>query len=187
MTEAALRDQLIVRRRPGDLETPVSAMMKLGADMPGSFLFESIHGGERLGRYSFIGLHPIKWMRIRKGVGETASDVEFTKPEAFDGTPVEALRHFAQNGLAEVADDADLPPMASGAFGYVGYDMIQHVEPVEITGRDDLDVPEALLVIPGVVLVFDHLYQQLILIGRHAPAEVWPCVAGWMDARAPVT
>jgi len=171
MTEAAPRDQLIVRRRPGDLETPVSAMMKLGADMPGSFLFESIHGGERLGRYSFIGLHPIKWMRIKDGVGEAASDVEFTAPKTFDGTPVQALRHFAQNGLADVADDEDLPPMASGAFGYVGYDMIQHVEPVEITGRDYLDVPEALLVIPGVVLVFDHLYQQLILIGRHAPGD----------------
>ncbi len=171
MSDARTRDQLIVRRRPGDLETPVSAMMKLGADTPGSFLFESIHGGERLGRYSFIGLHPIKWMRIRDGVGETASDVDFAAPETFNGSPVEALRQFAQDGLADAAQDKDLPPMASGAFGYVGYDMIAHVEPVEITARDDLNVPEALLVIPGVVLVFDHLYQQLILIGRHAPGE----------------
>lgn len=171
MTATNSRDQLIVRRRPGDLETPVSAMMKLGADTPGSFLFESIHGGERLGRYSFIGMHPIAWMRIKDGIGETASDVAFSDAKRFDGTPIEALRHFADSGRATVDASEDLPPMASGAFGYVGYDMIQHVEPVEITGPDNLNVPEALLVIPGVVVIFDHLYQQLILVGRHAPGD----------------
>ncbi len=165
------RDQLRVRRRPGDLETPVSAMMKLGADRPGSFLFESIHGGERLGRYSFIGLHPRRWMRIQDGAGESASTIDFTDPTTFDGTPVEALRHFAASARADIKADEDLPPMASGAFGYVGYDMIQHVEPVSITKPDALNVPEALLVIPGVVVIFDHLYQQLILVGRHAPGE----------------
>jgi anthranilate synthase component 1 len=56
--------------------------------------------------------------------------------------------------------------MASGAFGYVGYDMIQHVEPVTITKPAALNVPEALLVIPKVVIVFDHIYQELLLIGR---------------------
>ncbi|MEO0550978.1 MAG: anthranilate synthase component I [Pseudomonadota bacterium] len=165
------RAQLIVRRRPGDLETPVSAMLKLGADAPGSFVFESILGGERLGRYSFVGLHPLVWMRIRDGVAETASNVDFTGAERVDASPVEALRQFAEMGRAEVDAAEGLPPMASGAFGYVGYDMIQHVEPVEITKPDALDVPEALLVIPGVVLIFDHLYQELLLVGRHAQGE----------------
>jgi len=165
------KDHLIVRRRPGDLETPVSAMMKLGADSPGSFLFESIHGGERLGRYSFIGLHPIRWMRIQDGIGQTSETVDFTETADFDGPAVEALRHFAQSGRAHADTAEDLPPMASGAFGYIGYDMIQHVEPVSITKPDTLNVPEALLVIPGVVVIFDHLYQQLILVGRHAAGE----------------
>lgn len=163
------RDQLSVRRRPGDLETPVSAMMKLGADAPGSFLFESIHGGERLGRYSFIGLHPVRWMRIKDGVGETSGTVDFSDAQAFEGSAVDALRQFAEDARAQVDATEDLPPMASGAFGYVGYDMIQHVEPVSVTKPDTLNVPEALLVIPGVVVIFDHLYQQLILVGRHAP------------------
>lgn len=56
--------------------------------------------------------------------------------------------------------------MASGAFGYVGYDMIQHVEPVTITAKDALNVPEALLVIPKVVVIFDHIYQEILLVGR---------------------
>lgn len=165
------RDQLLVRRRPGDLETPVSAMMKLGADAPGSFLFESIHGGERLGRFSFIGLHPQRWLRVLNGVGEESATRDFSDATTLDLTPLDALRSFADQARAEADADEDLPPMASGAFGYIGYDFIQHVEPVEITNPDTLNVPEALLVIPGVVLIFDHLYQELILVGRHAPGE----------------
>ncbi len=165
------RDQLLVRRRPGDLETPVSAMLKLGADEPGSFLFESIHGGERLGRYSFIGLHPQRWMRVLDGVGSESADRDFADAKPLDLAPLDALRAFADQARADADAREDLPPMASGAFGYIGYDFIQHVEPVEITNPDTLNVPEALLVIPGVVLIFDHLYQELILVGRHAPGD----------------
>jgi len=165
------RDQLRVRRRPGDIETPVSAMLKLGADTAGSFLFESILGGERLGRYSFIGLHPQRWMRVKDGVGEECETLAFDTAKPIDGTPVEALRYFAEQGLADAGVESDLPPMASGAFGYIGYDFIQYVEPVSITNPDTLNVPEALLMIPGVVLIFDHLYQELILVGRHKPGD----------------
>jgi len=161
------RDRLIVRRRPGDVETPVSAMLKLGPDMPGSFLFESILGGERLGRYSFLGVEPHKWLKIEGGIAQISNNVEFTAPEILSLDPVEALRHFADLARAEVAkDDLQLPPMASGAFGYIGYDMVQYVEPVEINSPDTLDVPEVLLVVPSVVIIFDHLYQELLLVGR---------------------
>ncbi len=156
--------RLIVRRRIGDIETPVGAMLKLGDDQPGSFLFESIAGGQRLGRYSFIGLEPEQWFRIQDGVAETASDAAFSDAVRLDARPVAALRAFVAEARAET--DTPLPPMASGAFGYVGYDMIQHVEPVTIMAEDTLDVPEALLVIPRVVIVFDHIYQEILLIGR---------------------
>ena len=156
--------RLIVRRRIGDIETPVGAMMKLGSDDPGSFLFESIAGGERLGRYSFIGLKPEVWFRILNGVAETSASADFSNPKPAALKPVDALRQFAEAARAETAEP--LPPMASGAFGYVGYDMIQHVEPVDITKPDGLGVPEALLVIPRVMVIFDHIYQELLLIGR---------------------
>ena len=156
--------RLIVRRRIGDIETPVAAMLKLGDETAGTFLFESIAGGERLGRYSFIGLEPDRWFRILNGKAETASDPAFSDAETQDISPVEALKAFARD--ARAASEEALPPMASGAFGYVGYDMIQYVEPVEITKPDMLGVPEALLVIPRVVIVFDHIYQEILLIGR---------------------
>ena len=156
--------RLIVRRRIGDIETPVGAMLKLGDDAPGSFLFESIAGGERLGRYSFIGLEPEHWFRIQDGVATVSDTADFANPISISDKPVQALRDFVRFAQAET--DTPLPPMASGAFGYVGYDMIQHVEPVTITGADTLDVPEALLVIPRVVIVFDHIFQEILLIGR---------------------
>lgn len=156
--------RLVVRRRIGDTETPVGALLKLGADAPGSFLFESIHGGERLGRYSFLGLDPICWFRVLDGKAETALTASFEDSSSIDADPIAALKHFAETAKAKC--DEDLPPMASGAFGYVGYDMIQYFEPIEITAPDDLNVPESLLVIPQIVIIFDHLYQEIILVGR---------------------
>lgn len=165
-------DKLIVRRRPGDVETPVSAMLKLGADAPGSFLFESILGGERLGRYSFLGIDPLRWMRVANGKASLSVTAEFSEAEDLDLDPVDALRQFAEMARAhEVVGGSDLPPMASGAFGYIGYDMIQYVEPVEISSPDTLDVPEILMVVPSVVIIFDHLYQEMLLIGRCPPGD----------------
>ena len=86
--------RLIVRRRIGDIETPVGAMLKLGADAPGSFLFESIAGGERLGRYSFIGLEPDYWFRIQDGVAAVSKTGDFSAPLKTSDDPVKALRDF---------------------------------------------------------------------------------------------
>lgn len=161
--------RLVVRRRPGDLETPVGTLIKLGADAPGSFLFESIHGGERLGRYSFIGLDPDLWWRVRDGVAETARDVGFSDVIETSHEPLSALKAFADAARAE--SDEDLPPMASGAFGYVGYDMIQYYEPISFQTPRNLDVPDAVLVRPRLMIVFDHLYQEMLLIGRQELGE----------------
>lgn len=157
--------RLVIRRRIGDIETPVGAMLKLGAELPGSFLFESIAGGERLGRYSFIGIEPGRWFRILNGVAETCATADFEESKRLDVDPVKALRQFVNAARADAP--SGLPPMASGAFGYLGYDMIQYVEPVKITKPDVLGVPEALLLVPRVVVIFDHLYQELLLVGRH--------------------
>jgi len=156
--------RLIIRRRIGDIETPVGALLKLGAEAPGSFLFESIAGGERLGRYSFIGIKPGLWFRIQDGVASTSRTGDFGDQTIEAGTPIEALRRFVTAARAEAP--SGIPPMASGAFGYLGYDMIRYVEPVQITAPDRLGVPEALLMVPRIVVIFDHLYQELLLVGR---------------------
>ncbi len=164
------RDRLIVRRRIGDIETPVGALLKLGAEAPGAFIFESIHGGARLGRYSFIGLDPKTWFRIRDGVAETADNSDFRGAAAMAEAPVDALKRFVETTALADADEA-LPPMASGAFGYVGYDMIKYVEPVAIAAPDHLGLPDAVLAVPQIVIIFDHLYQELLLVARCAAGE----------------
>ncbi|MEM1106169.1 MAG: anthranilate synthase component I [Pseudomonadota bacterium] len=162
-----MADTLHVRRRIGDVETPVGTLLKLGPNRPGTFLFESIVGGHRLGRYSFIGHDPLTWFRVQGGVAETSADAEFTGAQPHPSpTPVGALRAFAEAAKIDGPSSDGLPPMASGAFGYLGYDFIQHVEPVRFAARDVLGVPDALLVIPKLVIIFDHLHQEILLVAR---------------------
>lgn len=165
-----MTDRLFVRRRIGDVETPVSALLKLGPDSPGTFLFESISQGERLGRYSFIGHDPMDWFQVKDGNAATSASGDFSSKSTdaiqIESSPVEALRNYAARAEAVSATVEGLPPMASGAFGYVGYDFIRHVEPVEIQSVDVLQVPEVLLVIPRLVIIFDHLYQEILLVAR---------------------
>jgi anthranilate synthase component I len=178
-SSAQARARLIVRRRPGDLDTPVSTLMKLGADTPGHFLFESIHGGERLGRYSFIGLDPDLWWRVVDGVAETATDHAFSEILSRDTDPLESLKTFADGARAEA--DEELPPMASGAFGTIGYDMIQYYEPIKFTSPRTLIVPDAIMLRPRLVIIFDHLYQEMILVARQEAGVDASVVAARLD------
>lgn len=163
MTAGPLKARLIVRRRIADTETPVGAFLKLGAETPGHFLFESIQGGHVLGRYSFIGVKPDLWWRTNDGVAETSTDSDFRNIVHTSDNPLEDLDRFSEIALAE--SDEDLPPMAAGAFGYLGYDMIRYFEPIGPKPHQQLILPEAILVRPRIVLIFDHLYQELILVG----------------------
>lgn len=155
--------KLIVRRRIADTETPVSAFLKLGADTPGNFLFESIQGGHVLGRYSFIGVKPDLWWRVVDGRAETATDSTFANILHTSDDPLTDLTRFTED--ARATSEEDLPPMAGGAFGYLGYDMIRYFEPVGPKPPSEINVPEAILIRPRVILIFDHLYQELMLVG----------------------
>lgn len=156
--------RLIVRRRQGDIETPVGVLLKIGADKAGSFILESIAGAERLGRYSLVGTNPNRWFRILDGQAQTATKSDFSDATDIDESPVDALRDFVNS--VRIGEPSDLPPMASGAFGYIGYDMVQYFEPVDVTGVNIISAAETLLVVPKVMILFDHVYQEMILIGR---------------------
>lgn len=169
MSSDISQSRLIVRRRIADTETPVSALIKLGADTPGHFLFESIQGGHQLGRYSFIGVKPDRWWRVREGVAETSATADFSEILSTSENPLDDLDDFANR--ARAISDEDLPPMAAGAFGYLGYDMIRYFEPVGPKPGAEIVLPEAILVRPRVVLIFDHLHQELILVGAVRPDQ----------------
>ena len=155
------KPQILWTRTISDLETPVSAMLKLGADNAGVFLLESVEGGDWLGRYSVIGMKPDLVWRVRDGKAETSrgkfDDAAF-KP--VKGDPITALRKV----IAESAIDTprEVPPMAAGLFGYLGYDMIRYVEKLPNAPADHLQLPEATLMRPTVVAIFDNVAHEII-------------------------
>src|SRR5262247_3836592 len=130
-----------------DLETPVSAFLKIAAARPLSFLLESVEGGAVRGRYSIIGLDPDLVWRTTDGraeinrVAHRAS--QFTP---CNQQPLQALRALIAESRIELPEA--LPPMAAGVFGYLGYDMVRLMEELPARRPDPIGIPDAILVRP---------------------------------------
>src|SRR5579872_2448838 len=151
-----------------DLETPVSAFLKVIApDSPSPcFLLESVEGGERWGRYSFIGLDPFLVMTSRDGAVSWEGSVPAAGAEAVaaGATPLEVLR--AVLGSFATPNLAGLPPLHAGAVGYLGYDVVRYLEELPQTTSDDVGVPELMLMFPRSLFVFDHLRQRVAVVAN---------------------
>ena len=135
-----------------DLETPVAAMLKLmGEDEP-CFLLESVVGGETRGRYSIIGLKPDLIWRCAKERAELSRDggTSFV-PQEEDS--ITSFKHLLADIRMELPPG--LPPMAAGLIGYFGYDMIKLVEVIPSEKPDAIGIPDACLMRPGVLIIFD--------------------------------
>src|SRR3984957_5516921 len=121
------RAQLLYTRLVADLETPVSAFLKLGENKDNAFLLESVQGGETRGRYSIIGLKPDLIWRCQGDKAEINRQAlaggRFVAEKA---KPLEPLRTLIAATRMDLP--AGLPPMASGLFGYLGYDMVRQIE-----------------------------------------------------------
>src|SRR6185436_7431103 len=138
-----------------DLETPVSAFLKVAGGRPMSFLFESVEGGATRGRYSIIGLEPDLVWRA-KGAAAEINRAARQKPEAFapcPDAPLAALRALIAESRIVLPEA--LPPMAAGLFGYLGYDMVRLMEDLPPPNPDAVGIPDAIMIRPTVVIVFD--------------------------------
>ena len=132
-----------------DCETPVSAYLKLRGGGP-SFLLESAEQGQRVGRWSFLGLHPRE--TIRMGLGD--------HPDPY--------RHVADElGRYRIAPLEGLPPFAGGAVGLFGYDLVRSAEPtVGLPNADEVGIPDLALMITDVLLAFDHLRHEVTILAN---------------------
>jgi anthranilate synthase component I len=171
------RNQVVHARLAADLDTPVSLMLKLAEARADTFMLESVTGGEVRGRYSVVGMKPDLIWQCHGSQSRINRQARFD-PTAFDplpGHPLETLRAL----IAESAVDmpADLPPIAAGLFGYLGYDMIRLVEHLPNVNPDPLGLPDAVLMRPSVVAVLDGVKGEVTVV---APA--W--VASGLSARA---
>ena len=158
------RAQVVWTRIVDDLETPVSAYLKIGLGRPFAFLFEAVEGGAWRGRYSIITLEPDLVWRCRGDQAEVASGggVAGGAYARQDKPALASLRAVLDEARIELP--AELPPMAAGMFGALGYDMIRLAEPVGPAKADPLDLPDAVMTRPSIVAVFDAIAQEILLI-----------------------
>jgi anthranilate synthase component I len=154
--------QIVSTRLVADLETPVSAMLKLGRNARYSFLLESVEGGAVRGRYSIIGLNPdIIW----KAQGHKAflnrkalvnPDGPFVE-QSLD--PLASLRALNMESQINLPDDA--PPMAAGIFGYLGYDAVRLMEDLPNQNPDVIGLPDGIMIRPTVMAIFDSVKDEV--------------------------
>lgn len=161
------RPALVSTRLVADLETPVSAFLKLSAGRRGNvFLLESVEGGAARGRYSMIGLDPDVIWRAN-GERSEINRRALTDPSAFEpcpGKPLDALRALIAESAVPGFEGPDMPPMAAGVFGYLGYDMVRQMERLAPAKPDPIGVPEAVMIRPTVMVVFDSVRDELTVV-----------------------
>lgn len=169
---SATADTVLLRAtRPADLETPIGAFLRLDDGITPAFLLESVEGGERLGRYSFLGVGPRRLLEVRDGrvriqdrpVGVTAYAPDLPVLESVARDPLEALRAFIPR--RRVAPREDMPRFTGGAVGALAYDAVSIFEPsVPLPEDDPVGVPTAAFIETDLVVVFDHLTHTLSAI-----------------------
>ncbi len=156
------RDHTLVpvyRTVTADLETPVSAFLRIAASEPEAFLLESVEGGEHVGRYTFIGIEPYKKI-VSRGTSITVE--EGGTRRAFEGDIFAELKQSLSGHIP--ARLAGLPPFTAGAVGFFSYDVVRQIERLPSLAQDELGVPDACLMFFDQVLAFDHVKKEIHLI-----------------------
>ncbi len=149
----------------GDLETPVAAYMKLASDVKYSFLLESVEGGEKLARYSFLARNPELVFQTK---GHLAEIVRFKNNRAavekrsFDRSPLELVRELISH--YKFVNIPDLPNFCGGLVGYLSYDTVRFFEKLPDTNPDDLKLADIVLMLAKDVVIFDHLHHTIKIV-----------------------
>src|SRR5271169_1497751 len=149
----------VARTLSADLLTPVGAFLSIGAGQKYGFLLESVEGGEKIGRYTFVGAQPrmvltarARHLSIRRGSDE----------ERRTGSVIDVLRENLRQ--YHPANVPGLPPFTSGGVGYFAYDMVRQFERLPETAKIDVDLPDCVFTFYDRLLAFDHLKHQLHII-----------------------
>ncbi len=154
----------IYRELPADLETPVSVYLKLQDEGP-SFLLESVTGGERVARYSFIGVRPRALLSAVSDsvfVGSNGYEREVSLANGLD--PLAVLKNEMASFTPVLLPD--LPRFSGGAVGFLSYDAVRRFERLPVSAVDDLGLPEAAFLLADTLVAFDHARQRLLIIAN---------------------
>ncbi len=143
-----------------DFDTPVSALRKIESG-DYAFLLESVEGGEKWGRYSFLGTEPSVVLRSK---GTCIEIVENGKIKRHEGNPIDSLRELLSRYHPVVS--VDLPRFHGGAVGYFGYDIVRFIEKLPEIGKDELGLWDSVFMITDSVLVFDNINHKIKIISN---------------------
>ncbi len=155
--------QILWRRIVADLDTPVGAYLKLSSGKKNSFLLESVEGGETKGRFSMIGLDPDIILKTKGNKVEISTKAPHLAQNfiRIEQKPLDALREFVNKSQANIPPG--LPPNSAGIFGYLGYEMVRQMEELPKQNKDELNNPDAILMRPSLLAIFDNLKDELYL------------------------
>jgi anthranilate synthase component I len=148
---------------PADIETPVSAFLKIADRAQRAFLLESVEGGEAVARYSFLAADPVESVAIRGGVVEHTLDGQ-TRILSHGGDPLTAIRALLKRYRPVLLPD--LPRFHGGLVGYFSYDLVRYFERLPDRNPDELGLPEGLLVFTDNLLVFDHVKHVMKIVSN---------------------
>ncbi len=151
----------VYREIMADLETPVSAFLKIDSG-DYSYLLESVEGGEKWGRYCFLGSQPSVVFKCKGNQVEIIRDGISTKTEVED--PYQALQELMTDYKAVEAPE--LPRFFGGAVGYLSYDMVRHFEKLPEDTVDELQFPDAMFMITDTILIFDHMAHKIKVVSN---------------------
>jgi anthranilate synthase component I len=149
----------VVKSISADLLTPVSAFLAIAAGEPDAFLLESVEGGERIGRYTFLGVRPFLRLESR---GSEIKIERGRKVEQRTGDVFQVIKELLRQHRPATMEG--LPPFTAGAVGYCAYDIVRRLEKIGAHAVDDLDVPDCILMFFDRVLAFDHLHHQIHIV-----------------------
>lgn len=158
------RPQVVWTRLVADLETPVSAMLKLADGKPNSFLLESVEGGDTRGRYSIIGLNPDVIWKMQ------GNNAEINRKAVYDSAAFEPCTEGAFDSLRALLAESridlpeELPPMSAGVFGYMGYDTVRLMEHLPDQNPDALGLPDGVFLRPTIIAIFDAVKDEVTLV-----------------------
>ena len=165
------KPQLVWSTQVADLETPVSAMFKLAAEEPYSFLLESVEGGAVRGRYSFIGLKPDLIWRCQNDIAEICRNPQSKEPEfsSCKASSLDSLRQVLVESAIDMPDE--MPPMAAGVVGYMSYDMVRLMENIPDANSDTMNLPLGLFIRPTIIAVFDTIGDTITVVTPVRPKQ----------------
>jgi anthranilate synthase component 1 len=156
-----------------DLRTPVSAFLSFAADEPNAFLLESVEGGEKIGRYTFLGARPYMVLQAR---GRQITFERNGKKTQTEGSIFKVLDGLLREHTP--ANVPGLPPFTGGAVGFFSHDAVRQLEKLPVLAKDDLQAPDCTLMFFDRLLAFDHVRHEIFIIAtadvrRQSPKQAY--------------